>query len=130
MQLDDSSGTTIEVTCGRPTASASTNNTTAEISNPTTDGKTVKDGGANDKRQTGVTATGRTIDLTGVDVGAVVKVKGGIGMFRGAKQVQLERICTFRPSFLHYLHHLNHPSPSPQSSTSLSLIRSMPTSQL
>lgn len=54
----------------------------------------------------GLTETGRTVDLSGVDVGVVVKVKGGMGVFRGEKQVMLERICmslTFsfgRPSSL------------------------------
>lgn len=42
----------------------------------------------------GVTATGRDIDLSGVDIGTVVKVRGGVGSFREMKQMQLERICT------------------------------------
>lgn len=46
-----------------------------------------------ESKQLGRTATGRTVDLTGVDIGAVVKVKGGLGEFRGEKQVLLERIC-------------------------------------
>ena len=38
---------------------------------------------------------GRDVDLSGVDVGTVVKVKGGVGSFREVRQMQLERICTF-----------------------------------
>lgn len=81
--LDDSSGATIEVTCGRPAPSLTThhtNNTSlAEVlSEPDT---------------LGVTATGHNVDLSGVDVGTVVKVKGGMGPFREVRQVLLERIC-------------------------------------
>lgn len=41
----------------------------------------------------GVTATGRDVDLSGVDIGTVVKVKGGVGSFREVRQMLLERIC-------------------------------------
>lgn len=40
----------------------------------------------------GITATGLPIDLAGVDVGSIVKVKGGIGNFRGVRQMTLEKI--------------------------------------
>lgn len=40
----------------------------------------------------GITATGLSIDLAGVDVGSIVKVKGGIGEFRGVRQMTLEKI--------------------------------------
>ena len=43
----------------------------------------------------GISATGRAVDLSGVDVGTVVKVKGGVGSFREVRQMLLERICTF-----------------------------------
>ena len=42
----------------------------------------------------GVSATGRAVDLSGVDIGTVVKVKGGVGSFRDVRQMLLERICT------------------------------------
>lgn len=48
---------------------------------------------SDERLQLGLTATGRTVDLTGVDVGAVIKVKGGVGVYRGEKQVVLERLC-------------------------------------
>lgn len=81
MLLDDSSGATIEVTCGRqkPVQSA-----------PPTENVVIT--GLLDVLTEGHTATGRSIDLRGVDIGSVVKLKGGIGQFRGEKQVLLERI--------------------------------------
>ena len=78
MVLDDSSGATLEITCGRPT-----HNDSDVGSIPLANSSQVAEG---------LTATGRTINLTSVDVGTVVKVKGGIGTFRGEKQLLLERI--------------------------------------
>lgn len=83
--LDDSSGATLEITCRRPTVPSNhagatlpgDGNTTLSKSGPPTEG---------------LTATGRKIDLGAVDIGTVVKVKGGIGSFRDAKQLLLERI--------------------------------------
>lgn len=40
-----------------------------------------------------VSPTGNAISLDGVDVGSIVKVKGGIGEFRGTRQLCLERIA-------------------------------------
>lgn len=85
MSLDDSSGATIEITCGRqkpvqtvlPPGDASK----ARIPDAPTEGHT---------------ATGVRIDLRGIDIGSVVKLKGGIGSFRGEKQILLERISTIR----------------------------------
>lgn len=91
MILDDSSGATIEITCGR-----------RGLASGVADGR-VAAGGTEGLGRTlalpeaptkGVTATGRDIDLGGVDVGSVVKVKGGVGSWREEKQVLLERICT------------------------------------
>lgn len=61
----------------------------------TTDNAKSSDQALDQSTQIGVTATGRTVDLTGLDIGAVVKVKGGVGVYRGQKQVLLERLCTF-----------------------------------
>ena len=85
MLLDDSSGATIAITCGRP--------------KPIIPLKVIGDDHGFAQTSTmmlpteGATATGRTIDLTGIDIGTVVKVKGGIGSYRGEKQVLLEKIC-------------------------------------
>ncbi|MCJ1225882.1 hypothetical protein MMC12_002531 [Toensbergia leucococca] len=81
--LDDSSGATIEVTCAREKPDAVP---------ATKDGKELAS-----EKMMGVTATGRTIDMSGIEVGAVVKVKGGIGQWREEKQVELERISAFPP---------------------------------
>ncbi|KAL6717424.1 hypothetical protein ACLMJK_005339 [Lecanora helva] len=84
--LDDGSGSTLEITCSRPTPTRKEGekplplDTSAALSNST--------------QSEGLSATGRSIDLSLVDVGTVVKVKGGIGIFRDDKQLLLERIST------------------------------------
>ena len=55
------------------------------------------------KSTMGTTATGQSIDLAGVDVGSIVKVKGGIGGFRGVRQMTLERISA-SPNLLCFEH--------------------------
>ena len=91
MLLDDSSGALIEVTCGRPPPR-----------NTTTTPNDHKIPSAGMAKPTialeGITSTGRAIDLSGIDIGTVVKVKGKIGSFRGEKQMHLERICMLRQS--------------------------------
>lgn len=89
--LDDSSGATIEVTCGRQPPAPQIGGTKSD---PLFSVDIKAAVGSAASSPVGLTATGRTIDLSGVDVGAVVKVKGGVGVFRGEKQVSLERICT------------------------------------
>ena len=91
MVLDDSSGKNIEVTCGRSVVRDSTGQGTGR-NGATALGEKLCTA---QNPQFGTTATGRTVDLGGVDVGAVVKVKGGIGTFRGEKQLILERLCTY-----------------------------------
>ena len=85
MLLDDGSGTLIEITCRRLTSMSNAVNSTE-------DPKLLSISLAELSFE-GVTATGRTIDLSGIDIGTVVKAKGGIGSFRGERQMQLERIC-------------------------------------
>jgi len=86
MILDDSSGATIEVTCALAPVKDK-DALTVESTNGL--GKIL---GKEEEAVKGLTATGREIDLAGYDVGYVVKVKGGIGSWRGEKQVTLERI--------------------------------------
>lgn len=88
MLLDDNSGAVIEVTCGRP---PSQHNTTSPSGNNIPSA-------AMAISLEGVTSTGRPIDLNGIDLGTVVKVKGKIGSFRGDKQMHLERICMLQPT--------------------------------
>ena len=90
--LDDGSGRTVEVVCGRPPAPQGSGGREGVVGDAVVLGG--KDGVREDPR-VGTTATGRTIDLAGVDVGTVVKVKGGVGTFRGEKQLALERLCTY-----------------------------------
>ena len=80
--LDDSSGENIEVTCGR-------------VTEESTDAKPEAQKATKDKTNAaiGKTTLNNTVDMTGVDVGSVVKIKGCIGSFRGMKQIQLERLC-------------------------------------
>ncbi len=89
--LDDSSGATIEITCARraPAPAPTTRNVNAPSR---ADDATVRS--EFEAPGKGVTAMGRDVDLSGVDVGTVVKVKGGVGSFREVRQMQLERICT------------------------------------
>ena len=78
-QLDDSSGATVEVTCPR-TVTPTTGTTPAEREESRLRSLRSK------------TISGNDIDMTGIDLGRVVKVKGGIGEFRGERQITLERI--------------------------------------
>ncbi|MCJ1471041.1 hypothetical protein MMC07_009689 [Pseudocyphellaria aurata] len=88
IQLDDNSGATIELTCERQTAVAAT----VDANDSDEARLTCSDNVIDQRNKIGVTATGRTVDFTGLDVGAVVKVKGGVGVFRGEKQVLLESL--------------------------------------
>ena len=86
MVLDDSSGANIEITCGRTShqkQEADANAITSHVP------------AKEEARMIGNTAQGYEVDLTGVDVGSVVKVKGGIGCFRGEKQMTLERLSRY-----------------------------------
>ncbi|MCJ1314494.1 hypothetical protein MMC25_008176 [Agyrium rufum] len=79
--LDDGSGQTIELTCGRE-----------RIDQDITSDNLLPRGSATCNKMSGKTSTGRIIDLDGVGVGNVVKVKGSLGTFRGVKQIHLERL--------------------------------------
>lgn len=87
MILDDSSGATIEITCGRRPSELKDDN------RPSGTGPAKQ----NDQGVIGQTKAGYTVDLSGVDVGSVVKVKGGVGSFRGEKQMTLERLSMSTP---------------------------------
>ena len=95
MLLDDSSGALIEVTCGRLAPTVKAADPVYDFSNGIIEP---------DIPLEGVTTTGRTIDLHGVDIGTFVKVKGGIGSWKGEKQMHLERICTLCLHSIHISH--------------------------
>lgn len=117
MVLDDSCGATIELSCKRLILPKPTNNATlVRLESPSVE-NSQDELVSQDPAYAGLTETGRTIDLKGYDVGAVVKVKGGLRVYGGEKQVMLERICTcygnYRPNF-HHPHTLMYPSASIQ----------------
>ena len=86
--LDDSSGKIVEVTCPRErTGMGPSTNSTHGATTPKTP--------TEPPHFKGRTLSGISVDLAGFDVGSVVKVKGGVGAFRGERQVELERISTF-----------------------------------
>ncbi|KAL9075871.1 MAG: hypothetical protein Q9161_001264 [Pseudevernia consocians] len=89
--LDDSSGATIEITCRlpAPTPPIRNANTLSLADDPTGPS-------GPDAFSKGVTATGRDVDLSGVDIGTVVKLKGGVGSFREVRQMLLERVSIIR----------------------------------
>lgn len=111
MVLDDSCGATIELSCKRPMLPKPTKNATlVRPESPSVENCQDELVVSQDPAYAGLTDTGRTINLKGYDVGAVVKVKGSLRLFSGEKQVRLERICTcygdyYRPNF--------HPFPHP-----------------
>ncbi|KAL9117419.1 MAG: hypothetical protein Q9187_006044 [Circinaria calcarea] len=94
--IDDSSGATIEVTCPR-------NPTPVDTGPHAITGDAIGENGSSRGSSTGTTITGNTIDMSGIDLGNVVKVKGGIGEFRGERQITLERIkgLSTTAKFLH-----------------------------
>ena len=84
--LDDSSGATIDFTCERPKTARS--NSASDLSAPNNLSTAFSE-----VPTKGITASGRNVELAGIDIGTVVKVKGVIGEFRGARQLLLERIA-------------------------------------
>ncbi|KAI4150913.1 MAG: hypothetical protein L6R39_002127 [Caloplaca ligustica] len=91
MTLDDSSGSTIDLFCRKEV----TNNVSAVNTTVDSHGAITLNGGwkPRDDEHTYTTNEGYKVNLQGIDIGSVVKVKGGISEFRGDKQVTLERIC-------------------------------------
>ena len=87
--LDDSSGRTIEVVCKRTPLYLQLVKKLEKDRELTKEDKALM---AKESKM-GITASGTIIDMSEWDVGMVVKVKGGIGTYRGENQVALERIC-------------------------------------
>ena len=95
LTIDDSSGANIELKYSPP-------KTTSTVDDPilpvdSRNGRTTEERALD---MSGTTATGRKIDLKGVDIGKVVKVKGGLTKYRGQKQVTLERIGSYHLWYL------------------------------
>lgn len=105
MVLDDSCGATIELSCRRPALPNPTNNATLVRPESPSVENSQDELVSQDPAYAGLTDTGRTINLKSYDVGAVVKAKGGLNVYKGEKQMRLERICMcygdYRPNFHH-----------------------------
>lgn len=50
----------------------------------------------------GRTLSGNAIDMRDIDLGTVVKVKGGISEFWDVKQITLERFGTLSPLYIEF----------------------------
>ena len=91
LTIDDSSGANIELKCTRKESltkideSAATDEVADTLLGPPARLDPVRN-------IRGLTATGHDINLSGIDIGSVIKIKGGICKYRGEKQVTLERI--------------------------------------
>lgn len=85
--LDDSSGATIEVVCAR--SKEQLPKAKSDPQPAITTKATAVTGETAELYTVGPTA----VDLTGVDLGSVVKIKGTIGTFRESRQILLERLC-------------------------------------
>jgi hypothetical protein len=92
--LDDSSGVNIEVTCAAPPKSSSDEGGNGDAPDAASNTKPVSDPSPVDpgtaKPQELISPDGP--NLTNIDIGSVVKVKGGIGIFREQKQIRLKVI--------------------------------------
>ncbi|KAL8694386.1 MAG: hypothetical protein Q9218_000952 [Villophora microphyllina] len=94
MTLDDSSGSTIELFCRKETPNNAVVDTAVDAY-----GNIKLNGELNlpvDNEHTCTTNEGYKVNIKGIDIGSVVKVKGGISEFRGEKQITLERISVIR----------------------------------
>ncbi|KAI9806033.1 MAG: hypothetical protein M1833_004440 [Piccolia ochrophora] len=92
IQLDDGSGETIDVICPKP-ARGNPQSSKVELSDPSLKATVaaVKQDNEAPRPATGIRSPNHP-DIAGVDVGTVVKVKGRLGEFRGALQVDMKRI--------------------------------------
>lgn len=90
MTLDDSSGLTIDIFCRKGTDNAPVTNTTVDSHGTIRSNRELK---RSEDEHIYTTNEGYKVNLTDIDIGSVVKVKGGISEFRGEKQITLERIC-------------------------------------
>ncbi|MCJ1372468.1 hypothetical protein MMC20_003693 [Loxospora ochrophaea] len=96
MILDDGSGETIEIVCAKQqnasTPAVADHTAATEQGSSSTRCPSTSTPTLTAPSRIGRTATGYEVDMSRIDLGSVVKVKGGIGEFRGAKQITLERI--------------------------------------
>jgi hypothetical protein len=93
--LDDSSGANIEVTCPKERS---------PLPAPTSGAPTLSTNNEGPRRNNcmGRTLSGNAIDMRDIDLGTVVKVKGGISEFWDVKQITLERFGTLSPLYIEF----------------------------
>ncbi|KAA6414881.1 MAG: hypothetical protein FRX48_01631 [Lasallia pustulata] len=96
LTIDDSSGETLELMC--PRAAGNPTNTATVAVDENNGAKVPPDNlrADRDNHTVGTTATGLSLNLADVDIGSIVKVKGGITEFRGVKQMALEKLSILR----------------------------------
>ncbi|KAL8920109.1 MAG: hypothetical protein Q9208_006462 [Pyrenodesmia sp. 3 TL-2023] len=93
MTLDDSSGRTVDIFCRKEANNALAVDTTVDSHG------TINLNNASrcaEDNHTYTTNEGFKVNLKDIDIGSIVKLKGGIGEFWGEKQVTLERISLVR----------------------------------
>ncbi|KAI9752621.1 MAG: hypothetical protein M1835_001082, partial [Candelina submexicana] len=107
MELDDGSGATIEIKWAKPPPLPPL---AADKGNGLLDGQkgikghaVTKEADIKTPKQEIKNSAGERIDMDGIDLGSVVKVKGNIDSFRGVRQIVLQRISTLFPDFLSHL---------------------------
>lgn len=93
--LDDSSGANIEVTCPKERS---------PLPAPTSGALTLSTNNEGPRRNNcmGRTLSGNAIDMRDIDLGTVVKVKGGISEFWDVKQITLERFGKLSPLYIEF----------------------------
>ena len=93
MVLDDSTGSTIEIFCKRESITPSQ----TLVGKGSSKGSLVDLNNKLEENQEviGLTAQGNMVNFKGIDIGSIIKVKGGVGEFRQEKQVLLERVCRY-----------------------------------
>ncbi|KAH6680303.1 hypothetical protein B0J14DRAFT_262465 [Halenospora varia] len=93
-RLDDSSGVCVE--CTAPVPAAEAPNGVVVVTKPQTDSKSKPRNDSTNMAKAGPSVTNPNIPWDEVDVGTVVKVKGGISNFRDQKQVEVIKIEVLR----------------------------------
>ena len=107
--VDDGSGATVEIACAKAVGKLAGEESVNGNGAGDGDGNAIGKGDGETTTIT-ITSTGQAIDLRAIEVGSVIKAKGGIGEFRGVRQMLLERIGA---SSLHPLHPLSLSLPFP-----------------
>ncbi|MCJ1367673.1 hypothetical protein MMC16_006807 [Acarospora aff. strigata] len=93
--VDDGSGATVEIACAKAVGKLAGEESVNGNGAGDGDGNAIGKGDGETTTIT-ITSTGQAIDLRAIEVGSVIKAKGGIGEFRGVRQMLLERIALIK----------------------------------